>query len=1372
MSERHVNMYIKGMDKETSVTKYSNENYYHAEELRLITHDGLQSGSLNSVKGSSIYFKIPENGKIHGHGFIRNKLVLFVIGENSGEDKIYYIDLENIELTNDNYLNDEQLTINNPILKFKGDLNFSTEHPILSTVGRYETPDVQKVYWTDGYNNVRYANLADNIYSYNDARRFDFLPDVTFNPVLLSSLGSGDLKNGVVQYAYQFYNVRGSESTFSPASNMIDLSPESITNANSRLYKGGDIGESSGKSVSIIIDVNTEEREKFDRIRIVRIHHEDINLLPIIDIVSEQSLRETVLFTDNGGFSLETIPVEFFRETLNLFKAKDLAVKNNYLFAGGIQEDYFDLEDFDARAYRFKTGSGTYVNINNLGVVSDTKVIFDRPIVYRTTTGTGATPTTGELWFYESGKLYFMAPIDGDALSSTVDLEAHSNETAVANTSVTDVITYDNGYIKFGGRSVYSEHEITSDPNVTMPAGWDTDPAVESIHTKLLTVGEEELIIAGGESLSGVPSTHDAICPYNLIEAEESYIYQSDGTTLGGEGPNIKYEFKTHDILIDESDDPYFFFAELEGTEENPSYSNYASPYIKSKYVGYQRDEIYSFALIGFDIKGRQSFAQWIGDIRMPKSTDTGFELTYESAGNVYAKVLYLEFEVNNLPSEVISYQIVRCLRTRGDRTVLDTGLMASIGTPYIENEVDETLDRFRLRFSNELQTQEVATDVHEDNRLYEYITPETNFNKDNINLTTDFIDITEYADLIGTYEDSHILYFTDGANNPQGFQVNKLNTYSPSTLEGTHRSLDDIKLFSTSFNTEEFIRLDGIPLKNQVMTYSIQPDSNVGEDSNYKGTTLVFRTSEVIPSTDRGDRKVWKISRKRSIYPYGGRSYNSRTNRTYIPCSSLISSSNTLPIDVFGGDTYIDYFDYLRIIWNGDRPASVRFGQTVYFPIESTINTNLRLDNHFNKVYNGVRRIGDSQTIEPDQLYIAIKETAGVHLTRVSDTLDNPYYIQSRDLYQYNSIYSKPNNVKEYISKPFDFDILKTLEYDCRISNSDKKINGEMTDSWVKMRFNNIIEVDTNYGGLVAIENYGNNLIFFQPNSIGILSVEEKELTQSTTSGTLTLGIGGVLNRYDYITTLDGCKDKRSILQSRAGLYFYDRNKNTFNRLAENVEQVSKILGMQPFFKEKVTNPASGMISGYNEEYNEIYLTYVDPTNGFTLVADALSNTFTDIRKFIPERYIFRNNLLLSTGDSQDVDKHNIGDISTYYGTTYPSKLTLIINPGGNVMCRYDVLNFLTDVLDQYGDTLQKTFTSLRAYNSYQDTGTIDLTSHRGLKRRMRTWRFNRLRDNHTNKPSLKDTYLMIDLEFDNNGTDTIRIDDTITMFTPLRIH
>ena len=38
-------------------------------------------------------------------------------------------------------------------------LNFSTNYPI-KAIGRYETPNIQKVYWTDGYNNTRYANVA------------------------------------------------------------------------------------------------------------------------------------------------------------------------------------------------------------------------------------------------------------------------------------------------------------------------------------------------------------------------------------------------------------------------------------------------------------------------------------------------------------------------------------------------------------------------------------------------------------------------------------------------------------------------------------------------------------------------------------------------------------------------------------------------------------------------------------------------------------------------------------------------------------------------------------------------------------------------------------------------------------------------------------------------------------------------------------------------------------------------------------------------------------------------------------------------------------------------------------------------------------
>jgi len=1351
--EQHINTYLKGLDKETSVTKYSNEHYYHAEELRLITHDTLLSGSLNSVKGNEIHFKLPEQGgtqgKIHGHGFIRDNLVLFT--RHAAGDRIYFIDLTENFTESDHTIKDYSP---NTYLRFEGDLNFHEDYPITKVIGRYETKDVLKVYWTDAYNNIRFANLGDDLEGY-EIDKFDFTPDVEFGNIDINNIGFGNLKSGVVQYAYQFYNLRGSESMFSPASKMIDLSPDSLSLSDTRLFKGGDAGENSGKSVSMSISISEDNKDRFDRIRIIRIMHEDLNVLPIIDVVSEQVVSSNVVFTDTGSVTLETIPLEFVREIKNLVTCKDLDTKNNFLFAVGLKEDYFDF-DFDARAYRFS--EGTSYTISNMSTVGNSDIKFSNPVVYKTTPDSEIplNPTLDDLWYIENDVIYFLAPLKPGENSN---FSAHSTTGVSDLHNIEDVFSFDGTYITFGDRNIHSTGDIaTTESGIAFPEGWPPEDAVQA-----QVKGNPETKIITSSTISnhpddwGVNNNHDAINSFNSIGEvhDPEYKFQSDGITLGGEGPNIEYTFDTKEILIDDSqDDRYFYTGTESDNPDNPSYTNYASPYIKSLYVGYQRDEIYSFGIVGFDVKGRQSFVKWIGDIRFPKSTDTGYEIVTEDGdGNIFAKILYIKFKVSNLPEDVVSYQIVRCERTRNDRTVIDTGLMGSMGS-HEGGEENHIRDRFKQEFNNE-----VIVEGSSCNRAFEYMSPEVNFNKSSVILTTDSIEITEWA----TRTASTPIFHSDHGEDRNYLRINKIKDYTVSDHAGVYYSLDDIKLFETSFNTEDHVMLDGVRVKNQI----IDPYGD-GDDSNYKGTTLILRTSDGITGlgTERDETNVFKVARRRHIIPYGGNTYNARLNRTYIACTPIYSREHVAEIDCFEGDTYINFFDYHRILWNGERPATNPFANVVYFPVESSINLSLRLDNHMNKEYDGQT---DAHIDNDDVEYVAMKESAGVFYVGYEK-----YYTQSRDLYQYNSVYSKPNNTKEFIPMPFDFGKLTTQEFDCRFIVSDKKTNGEMIDSWTNLRFGRTIEVDTQHGPVEALINYNNTLLYFQSGAIGVLSVEERELTESTTAGTLTLGIGGIMDRYDYISTKDGCSDKLSIIKTKMGLYFYDRNNNTLNRLGESVEEISKMAGMQPFFKETITDASIPVIGALDRLNNEVLLTYPHPEKGFTLSFNIMLDVFTSFYKFVPTYYIQKDLDLMSSEDASDVFLHNKGQISVYYDNApEDAKLTIIVNPGSSVMCRYDVLNFFMDVIDENNETLQKTFTHLRAYNSYQDTGYIELDGK--IKRRMRTWRYNRLRDRKEgvkNSPSLKDTYMILELIFSNNGTDRVRIDDIVTMFVPTKIH
>ena len=145
---------IKGMQKDISVSKANAEFAFDAMNIRLTAREGNTLLSVTNEKGNK---EVPINtlgeavtieGIVIGKEIINNYLILFTTSiEESPEyrDRIYRLEKD---------LNRFTCTI-----LFKGDLNFDLEHPIES-IGIFENEDIQKVYWVDGINPVRFINIT------------------------------------------------------------------------------------------------------------------------------------------------------------------------------------------------------------------------------------------------------------------------------------------------------------------------------------------------------------------------------------------------------------------------------------------------------------------------------------------------------------------------------------------------------------------------------------------------------------------------------------------------------------------------------------------------------------------------------------------------------------------------------------------------------------------------------------------------------------------------------------------------------------------------------------------------------------------------------------------------------------------------------------------------------------------------------------------------------------------------------------------------------------------------------------------------------------------------------------------------------------
>jgi hypothetical protein len=194
-----VRTFTKGMVKDLDKSYVSKEQYLEASNFRLTTNAGESTGALENIDGNNIVYNgtpinpyeiMPNGMYICGNVNVRDTIVLFLTNNigtspSGGRSMIVRFSVNTatekigtVTTVYDDSLNDGT-----------GTLDFSVNNPIKAVVA-YESPTIQKVYWTDGYNNIRFCNIVDYLTSdgtiytgtntYMSPDKFDFLP--VFSP--------------------------------------------------------------------------------------------------------------------------------------------------------------------------------------------------------------------------------------------------------------------------------------------------------------------------------------------------------------------------------------------------------------------------------------------------------------------------------------------------------------------------------------------------------------------------------------------------------------------------------------------------------------------------------------------------------------------------------------------------------------------------------------------------------------------------------------------------------------------------------------------------------------------------------------------------------------------------------------------------------------------------------------------------------------------------------------------------------------------------------------------------------------------------------------------------------------------------------------
>ena len=1204
--------------------------YINGSELIIL--EGFSTINLTLVSGASIVINTVSpitNLQMIGWTTIRDTIVLFTCPEvANGTGQIWTVDYNSVTQTTSGCL-----------LRYTQALNFDSKHPI-QAIGRYETTDIQRVYWTDNYNPPRSFNLTATNAEDTDIDLINLTSSTTLNIPILSEISTGgSLLAGSYQYTYRLKKKNGTYSVIAPLSNLVNIVSSVENTTDFQNYQGSDKGTVTGKSVKYNIN-NTDNT--YDFIEHIFLFKDTYNTVPLIYIYKEENaVVGNIPVTHSANTGTNYVPItleELLISSQNEFqKVKTIATKDNMLFFGNTKSQSFKV-DYDARAYRH----------SNSGVAK----IIDRS---RTA--------------YPYGDRFL---------------------------------------------SAYADYAT-------------------------------------------VPKDHDAVNEYNSLDdgvfppsPTILYKYQANGTTLGGQGTNVKYEFTYVDGIVDNATNtlktasPFFtsdrttasYYLDIPGQTypQNNFYNNIKSPYYSSIYTGYARGEIYRFGIVFYDKSGRQSYANWIGDIRIPYHDEPGFYMG-NIGGAPYLKTTARQIGIKfiiTIPAGIKStcsgYSIVRVERDDNNKSKLATGVLGEL-----------TANLHRGNYCNSTR--------HTIGGSYGQIKtldgPAFHFN--NVSYRQG-----DYLRVIGVTDTSDGLFFKDYGND-QSYS----KSYTTGTTNNPYPDYND-KFPINKYNFVYPSATVSADIPNGLPLDYINMGDPMGDDFQAAGgrTSLITLDTAINVIGLDFEQMIFVSYQRDLVDQYGGDTYSARSNNTYINCSNFfpMDSSSTLGFDVFnvfGGDTFVNYYDHTKYDknypgetpygWNedeGDDDYVFRSRFARVYLAESPINTDLRQGSHFNKnqADNGTGLYGD---------------------------------------FIYNPVYSQQNNTRVYIPEPF-IDTTQE-EFDSRIWYSKTKINGEQTDNWTFI--DGYKDIESVYGPINRLEVLNDNLFAFQDRAVANILVNPLSVIQDNNASNLVLGKAtGVIQKHIYLSTEIGCKHQWSVVKSDQGIYWFDiLGKRLCKLEGPQTLELSDAKGLFSYFQENLKGDINnivhnsaylvgdsptyqyGITAGYDYRNKEVVFTFLDTNKQFTLAYSEVLGKFTSFYSFKPNLYIYTKDKFISADPEtlKQVYLHNIDNTyGSFYGTSYDSDFSVITNKFPANTKVYDNLELFSEVTINNVDT-GSSFNKVQCTTKYQDSGLITLTPSISIKRRERSWRLFVPRDTGTTGSSfqarLRDKYLITKLVFTN---------------------
>ena len=469
--------------------------------------------------------------------------------------------------------------------------------------------------------------------------------------------------------------------------------------------------------------------------------------------------------------------------------------------------------------------------------------------------------------------------------------------------------------------------------------------------------------------------------------------------------------------------------------------------------------------------------------------------------------------------------------------------------------------------------------------------------------------------------------------------------------------------------------------------------------------------------------------------------------NSRWIPAGISCPISSMVIADI--GDTYFQRYDCLKT-----SPYTLEDHNQITEVFSFMCETKVNIDGRYD-----VRRGQSNNTT----------------LTQENFNLLNKTYTQSDNIMSFAYLDSEDYSIDDFANQ-----ITWTLT----------KTYGEDIDSWTRLNLIATLDMDGVLGEITSLKLWNNHLLCFQDRGIARIMYNERT-TMTTQQGVpVEIANSGKVDGSDYISNQIGCSNKDSIQVTQEGIYFIDNNTREIYRWSKGIESLSKGKGFNTYLYDKNVNILTEK-TFYDPNLRDVYFRFtkqvgvIDNTPIYkteTLVYNEQLAEFTSFFDYDMKFMFLLKDSLISVKNN-NLWKQFEGDYLSFFGDNQGYSIDIISSEQPTEDKIFSTVEFRAEVLD---DKIQNSnsqatdlnsnnilpFTKIRAWNEYQDTGTVNFEKviRRGaganLAQKFRIWRGDIPRVNGKPLERIRNPWARISLSDEGSNKKTVVHDIAVTYF------